>query len=118
MQPLEEHALLGPAGEQFIKNTPWANPNHAAHKLVHAAAGHGHGHVDGRTGSPFVGGGKAITNGHHGALPLAGPSAATETAKSSGGPSKKVGGHSGSSGKASKTGAAHAVKPEPALAMS
>lgn len=24
---------LGPAGEQFIKNTPWANPNHAAHKL-------------------------------------------------------------------------------------
>lgn len=24
---------LGPAGEQFIKNTPWANPNHSAHKL-------------------------------------------------------------------------------------
>ncbi|POR39807.1 Sds3-like protein [Tolypocladium paradoxum] len=24
---------LGPAGEQFIKDTPWANPNHSAHKL-------------------------------------------------------------------------------------
>ncbi|PWI74234.1 Sds3-like protein [Purpureocillium lilacinum] len=23
---------LGPAGEQFIKDTPWANPNHSAHK--------------------------------------------------------------------------------------
>lgn len=24
---------LGPAGEQFIKDTPWANPNHSAHKM-------------------------------------------------------------------------------------
>ncbi|PFH58000.1 hypothetical protein XA68_14295 [Ophiocordyceps unilateralis] len=24
---------LGPAGEQFLKDTPWANPNHSAHKL-------------------------------------------------------------------------------------
>lgn len=24
---------LDPAGEQFVKNTPWANPNHSAHKL-------------------------------------------------------------------------------------
>lgn len=23
---------LDPAGEQFVKNTPWANPNHSAHK--------------------------------------------------------------------------------------
>lgn len=31
---------LDPAGEQFVKNTPWANPNHSAHKLYqhHAAA--------------------------------------------------------------------------------
>lgn len=29
---------LGPAGEQFLKDTPWANPNHAAHKTSHAAA--------------------------------------------------------------------------------
>ncbi|KAL6868634.1 hypothetical protein J3F83DRAFT_761164 [Trichoderma novae-zelandiae] len=30
---------LDPAGEQFVKNTPWANPNHSAHKLYqhHAA---------------------------------------------------------------------------------
>ncbi|KFA71496.1 hypothetical protein S40288_08328 [Stachybotrys chartarum IBT 40288] len=24
---------LGPAGEQFLKDTPWANPNHSVHKL-------------------------------------------------------------------------------------
>ncbi|EQL00146.1 Sds3-like protein [Ophiocordyceps sinensis CO18] len=24
---------LGPAGEQFIKDTPWANPNHSSHKM-------------------------------------------------------------------------------------
>lgn len=24
---------LGPAGEQFLKDTPWANPNHSAHKV-------------------------------------------------------------------------------------
>ncbi|KAK5990537.1 hypothetical protein PT974_08806 [Cladobotryum mycophilum] len=24
---------LGPAGEQFLKDTPWANPNHSSHKL-------------------------------------------------------------------------------------
>ncbi|KAK1250199.1 hypothetical protein MKX08_010202 [Trichoderma sp. CBMAI-0020] len=24
---------LDPAGEQFVKNTPWANPNHSAHKF-------------------------------------------------------------------------------------
>lgn len=24
---------LGPAGEQFLKDTPWANPNHSAHKI-------------------------------------------------------------------------------------
>ncbi|ODA78285.1 hypothetical protein RJ55_05666 [Drechmeria coniospora] len=24
---------LGPAGEQFIKDTPWANPHHSSHKL-------------------------------------------------------------------------------------
>jgi len=24
---------LGPAGEQFIEQTPWANPNHPAHQM-------------------------------------------------------------------------------------
>ncbi|KAG9257909.1 uncharacterized protein F5Z01DRAFT_309343 [Emericellopsis atlantica] len=24
---------LGPAGEQFLKETPWANPNHSAHRI-------------------------------------------------------------------------------------
>lgn len=24
---------LGPAGEQFLKDTPWANPNHSSHKM-------------------------------------------------------------------------------------
>lgn len=24
---------LGPAGEQFLKETPWANPNHLVHKI-------------------------------------------------------------------------------------
>ncbi|KAK3180353.1 hypothetical protein K4F52_008324 [Lecanicillium sp. MT-2017a] len=28
---------LGPAGEQFLKDTPWANPNHSAHKMVQSA---------------------------------------------------------------------------------
>ncbi|CAG9938192.1 unnamed protein product [Clonostachys rosea f. rosea IK726] len=25
---------LGPAGEQFLKDTPWANPNHSSHKTL------------------------------------------------------------------------------------
>lgn len=25
---------LGPAGEQFLKETPWANPNHSSHKMA------------------------------------------------------------------------------------
>ncbi|OAQ98060.1 hypothetical protein LLEC1_03005 [Akanthomyces lecanii] len=25
---------IGPAGEQFLKDTPWANPNHSAHKTA------------------------------------------------------------------------------------
>ncbi|PHH67194.1 hypothetical protein CDD81_2963 [Ophiocordyceps australis] len=29
---------LGPAGEQFIKDTPWANPNHSAHRQHHQAS--------------------------------------------------------------------------------
>ncbi len=29
---------LGPAGEQFLKDTPWANPNHSAHKMAQPAA--------------------------------------------------------------------------------
>lgn len=39
MPPIEEFqaasygSSLGPAGEQFIKNTPWANPNHVSHKI-------------------------------------------------------------------------------------
>ncbi|KAF9876521.1 transcriptional regulatory protein dep1 [Colletotrichum karsti] len=39
MQPLEDYQAvafggsLGPAGEQFIKDTPWANPNHISHKI-------------------------------------------------------------------------------------
>ncbi|KAF6830174.1 transcriptional regulatory protein dep1 [Colletotrichum musicola] len=39
MQPLEDYqavafgGTLGPAGEQFIKDTPWANPNHISHKI-------------------------------------------------------------------------------------
>jgi hypothetical protein len=24
---------LGPAGEQFLKETPWANPNHSSHRI-------------------------------------------------------------------------------------
>jgi hypothetical protein len=28
---------LGPAGEQFLKDTPWANPNHSAHKMYQPA---------------------------------------------------------------------------------
>ncbi|KAK2036097.1 hypothetical protein LZ31DRAFT_636730 [Colletotrichum somersetense] len=40
MQPIEDYQAvafggnLGPAGEQFIKDTPWANPNHIAHKIT------------------------------------------------------------------------------------
>ncbi|OLN97014.1 Transcriptional regulatory protein DEP1 [Colletotrichum chlorophyti] len=39
MQPIEDYQAvafggnLGPAGEQFIKDTPWANPNHISHKI-------------------------------------------------------------------------------------
>ncbi|KAM0330063.1 hypothetical protein ACHAQA_004234 [Verticillium albo-atrum] len=41
IKPLEDYqavafgGTLGPAGEQFIKNTPWANPNHISHKIQH-----------------------------------------------------------------------------------
>ncbi|KAG6061075.1 hypothetical protein E4U17_002655 [Claviceps sp. LM77 group G4] len=31
--PNPTFARLGPAGEQFIKDTPWANPHHSSHKL-------------------------------------------------------------------------------------
>ncbi|KAG5949885.1 hypothetical protein E4U53_005670 [Claviceps sorghi] len=31
--PAPAFARLGPAGEQFIKDTPWANPHHSSHKL-------------------------------------------------------------------------------------
>jgi hypothetical protein len=30
---------LGPAGEQFLKETPWANPNHSAHKMYQQTSG-------------------------------------------------------------------------------
>ncbi|ATY60753.1 transcriptional regulatory protein DEP1, putative [Cordyceps militaris CM01] len=29
---------IGPAGEQFLKDTPWANPNHSAHKVARQGA--------------------------------------------------------------------------------
>ncbi|KAF5023323.1 hypothetical protein F66182_4631 [Fusarium sp. NRRL 66182] len=29
---------LGPAGEQFLRETPWANPNHLVHKMYSTAA--------------------------------------------------------------------------------
>ncbi|KAJ3492905.1 hypothetical protein NLG97_g5067 [Lecanicillium saksenae] len=29
---------IGPAGEQFLKDTPWANPNHSAHKMARQGA--------------------------------------------------------------------------------
>ena len=43
-QPREEFhtpgfSRLGPAGEQFLKETPWANPNHSAHKMLPRAPG-------------------------------------------------------------------------------
>ncbi|KAH8176046.1 sds3-like domain-containing protein [Sarocladium implicatum] len=31
---------LGPAGEQFLKDTPWANPNHSAHKMPQQQPSH------------------------------------------------------------------------------
>ncbi|KAG6041403.1 hypothetical protein E4U41_004501 [Claviceps citrina] len=31
--PTPTFTRLGPAGEQFIKDTPWANPHHSSHKL-------------------------------------------------------------------------------------
>ncbi|RDA84650.1 hypothetical protein CP532_5705 [Ophiocordyceps camponoti-leonardi (nom. inval.)] len=35
---------LGPAGEQFLKDTPWANPNHSAHKMHQQQPGSAEGH--------------------------------------------------------------------------
>ncbi|CAM1506701.1 Fc.00g063420.m01.CDS01 [Cosmosporella sp. VM-42] len=37
---------LGPAGEQFLKETPWANPNHSAHKMYSQIPGAMDGRVD------------------------------------------------------------------------
>ncbi|OAA67561.1 Sds3-like protein [Cordyceps fumosorosea ARSEF 2679] len=31
---------IGPAGEQFLKDTPWANPNHSAHKMARQGPTH------------------------------------------------------------------------------
>ncbi|TQV99727.1 transcriptional regulatory protein DEP1 [Cordyceps javanica] len=31
---------IGPAGEQFLKDTPWANPNHSAHKMPRQGTAH------------------------------------------------------------------------------
>ncbi|KAM0265741.1 hypothetical protein ACHAPA_007580 [Fusarium lateritium] len=30
---------LGPAGEQFLRETPWANPNHLVHKMMYPTTG-------------------------------------------------------------------------------
>ncbi|TQN69002.1 Transcriptional regulatory protein DEP1 [Colletotrichum shisoi] len=66
MQPMEDYQAvafggnLGPAGEQFIKDTPWANPNHIAHKIVTAPAAPG-AHVK----SPATQGGKAVAGPSH-----------------------------------------------------
>lgn len=59
-QPREEYQTpafnrLGPAGEQFLKDTPWANPNHQVHKMYPPAAAL----PDGRPGVP-VAAGRAI----------------------------------------------------------
>lgn len=32
--------VLGPAGEQFIEQTPWANPNHPSHHIQRQQARH------------------------------------------------------------------------------
>ncbi|OAA50111.1 Sds3-like protein [Beauveria brongniartii RCEF 3172] len=31
---------IGPAGEQFLKDTPWANPNHSSHKMARQGTAH------------------------------------------------------------------------------
>lgn len=83
MQPIEDYQAvafgsnLGPAGEQFIKDTPWANPNHIAHKISTGPAAAG-----ARLSSPMQGGKAAagpsnqqpipaVTNGH--VVPQASP---------------------------------------------
>ncbi|KAL0936428.1 transcriptional regulatory protein dep1 [Colletotrichum truncatum] len=75
MQPLEDYqavafgGTLGPAGEQFIKDTPWANPNHFSHKINPTPAAPG-----ARVNSPLQGSkasaaglsqpSPALSNGH------------------------------------------------------
>lgn len=44
---------LGPAGEQFLKETPWANPNHSAHKAMYQQAP---GQRDGRAEAALLAG--------------------------------------------------------------
>lgn len=68
---------LGPAGEQFLEQTPWANPNHPSHRqsLNHEGGSSGHapmyagppGHrrhshqpVEPQSSNPFLNGGEAL----------------------------------------------------------
>ncbi|GKT63453.1 transcriptional regulatory protein DEP1 [Colletotrichum tofieldiae] len=66
MQPIEDYQAvafggnLGPAGEQFIKDTPWANPNHIAHKITTGPVAPGAG-----VKSPAMQGGKAVPGPSH-----------------------------------------------------
>ncbi|KAF4978086.1 hypothetical protein FZEAL_5476 [Fusarium zealandicum] len=41
---------LGPAGEQFLRETPWANPNHLAHKMQATTAAAVDGRAENATG--------------------------------------------------------------------
>ncbi|KPM40949.1 hypothetical protein AK830_g5572 [Neonectria ditissima] len=54
-QPREEYHpssfdRIGPAGEQFLRETPWANPNHLAHKMYPNLNTTGEGRAEGASG--------------------------------------------------------------------
>lgn len=47
---------LGPAGEQFLRETPWANPNHMAHQAPQSQQHVQASHVDGRAENSAISG--------------------------------------------------------------
>ncbi|KAM7200441.1 Sds3-like domain containing protein [Rhypophila sp. PSN 637] len=105
--------VLGPAGEQFIEQTPWANPNHPSHNLQRQHASH--------ESTPIVTGTASSSgaNRRHSHQPGGMFSSSTTTFVLNGdSPVQTHKAHSHESLKASKMGADQSMKREPVASAS
>jgi hypothetical protein len=114
MQPLEEHALLGPAGEQFIRNTPWANPNHASHKAHQQPLAQPDVRSSNSSATSKPAGG--VSNGRVASPSLNRVVSGGSEASKAAGQLRRISNLSSSAGRASKGSALPSTKPDSAIA--